>query len=252
VPVPTSEHVLINRASWERTSDAYQEAHAAQLSTSEPGWGVWQIPERQLHVLGEVRGRDVLEYGCGAAQWSICLAKQGARPVGLDVSSRQLGHARRLMAENGVAFPLLLASAEDAPLRDGSFDIVFCDHGALSFTDPERSIPEAARLLRPGGLLAFSMDTSLLELCWPVGQEQPGAMLSGNYFEQRAIHDGEQVYFRLTFGDWIRLFRRCGLLVEDLIEPRPAEDTASTYRGAEAHAWARRWPMENIWKLRKA
>jgi len=57
-------------------------------------WGVWQIPEDEIHALGEVAGKDVLELGCGAAQWSIELAGRGARPVGLDLSERQLEHAR--------------------------------------------------------------------------------------------------------------------------------------------------------------
>jgi ubiquinone/menaquinone biosynthesis C-methylase UbiE len=68
---------------------------------------------------------DVLELGCGAAQWSISLAGLGARPVGLDVSARQLEHARRAMAGAGVDFPLIEASAEDVPLRDGRFDVIF-------------------------------------------------------------------------------------------------------------------------------
>ena len=47
---------------------------------------MWQLPESELRVLGDVSGRDVLEFGCGAAQWSIALAAQGAR-VGDDLSS---------------------------------------------------------------------------------------------------------------------------------------------------------------------
>ena len=99
-------------------------------------WGTSQIPEVELHILGEVEGRDILEFGCGAAQWSIALAQHGARPVGLDLSERQLEHARRLMAEAGVSFPLIHGSAEAVPLPDASFDIVFCDHGAMTFADP--------------------------------------------------------------------------------------------------------------------
>lgn len=81
------------------------------------GWGTWHLPESELHVLGEVVDRDILELGCGAAQWSIALARAGARPVGLDLSERQLSHARRLIAEAGVHVPLIQASAEAVPWR---------------------------------------------------------------------------------------------------------------------------------------
>lgn len=86
--------------------------------------------------------------------------------MGLDVSARQLEHARRALAEAGVDFPLVEASAEDVPLPDRRFDVVFCDHGAFNFADPRRLVPECARLLRRGGLLAFSMPTPILDIFW--------------------------------------------------------------------------------------
>src|SRR6266700_682701 len=152
-----SEHAQKNRAIWEASSDEYEQRHEAALSGGNAmAWGLWRIPEAELHVLGEVAGKDVLEFGCGAARWSIALAGRGARPVSIDISPRQLSHARRLMEEAGVDFPLIEASAEDVPLPDASFDIVFCDWGAMTFCDPQRTVPEAARLLRQGGLFAFS------------------------------------------------------------------------------------------------
>src|SRR5438270_11570681 len=112
-----SEHAHKNRAMWEGSSDSYEQRHALALSAEKAmAWGMWRIPEEELHVLGEVVGKDILELGCGAARWSIALAQCGARPVGLDFSSRQLQHARQLMEEAGVAFPLIEASAEDVPL----------------------------------------------------------------------------------------------------------------------------------------
>ena len=72
-----------NRVYWDSWSDEYQQRHAPTLRGA--AWGVWQIPESELRVLGDVAGADVLEYGCGAAQWSIALARQGARITGLDV-----------------------------------------------------------------------------------------------------------------------------------------------------------------------
>jgi 2-polyprenyl-3-methyl-5-hydroxy-6-metoxy-1,4-benzoquinol methylase len=78
--------------------------HGAQLAGG-AAWGVWQLPESQLRVLGEVSGRDVLELGCGAAQWSIALHGLGARVTALDNSERQFAHARLLMAAAAVDFP---------------------------------------------------------------------------------------------------------------------------------------------------
>jgi ubiquinone/menaquinone biosynthesis C-methylase UbiE len=148
----SSSDLLRNRAFWDRTSDEYQQRNASFIGRPEPRWGMWQLPESELGVLSDVEGKDVLELGCGAAQWSILLAQRGARMIGLDNSARQLEHARELMARAGVDFPLLHSGAEKVPLPDASFDVVFCDHGAMSFADPYLVVPEVARLLRAGSL----------------------------------------------------------------------------------------------------
>ena len=60
------------------------------------------------------------------------------------------------------------------------------------------------------------------------------------------------VEYQLTYGEWIRLFRDSGLLIEDLIELRPDAQSDSTYVGYADVAWARDFPGEHIWKVRKA
>ena len=247
------EHARKNRAMWQATSDSYQERHAASLSGKNAmAWGLWRIPEEELRILGEVAGKDILELGCGAARWAIELTRLGARPVGLDLSSRQLEYARRFMAEAGVDFPLIEASAEDVPLPDASFDIVFCDWGAMTFCDPQRTVPEAARLLRPGGLFAFSTATPIQFLCLDVASDRLIDRLVNDYFGMRRLEWENEVNFQLPYSEWLRLFRTSGFLVEDLIETQPPEGFTSSYLDASETAWARRWPMENIWKLRKA
>jgi SAM-dependent methyltransferase len=249
---PLTDHAARNRAMWDDYSDEYQAKHGEELVFRDGlAWGTTRIPESELRVLGDVAGRDVLELGCGAAQWSIALAQIGARPVGLDLSDRQLQHARRLMAEAAVEFPLIHASAEAVPLPDAAFDIVFCDHGAMSFADPYRTVPEAARLLRPGGLFAFSHHSPLETICWPLDADEVGERLANDYFGMHLFDDGEEVFFNLPYGEWIRLFRANGFVIEDLIEPQPGPDTTSSYRSAAALAWARRWPGEEIWRLRR-
>ncbi len=248
-----TEHATRNRAMWDAYSDEYQATHGAQLAESGGmAWGTAQIPETELHVLGDIAGKDILEFGCGAAQWSIALATHGARPVGIDLSQRQLEYASRLMAEAGVSFPLIHTSAEAVPLPDASFDIVFCDHGAMTFADPYLTVPEVARLLRPGGLFAFNHHSPIETICWPLDAERVGERLALDYFGMYRIDDGEEISFQLPYGEWVRLFRANGFTIEDLIEPRPTAEATSSYRDAEQLAWARRWPSESIWRLRRA
>ena len=247
----TTRHIRKNRAFWNGYADRYQRRHGRQLNRfNRPAWGVWGISEEKLGVLGTVRGKDVLEFGCGAAQWSICLVKRGARPVGMDVSERQLDHARALMGRARVAFPLVAASGEETPFGDGAFDVVFCDHGAMSFADPFRTVPEAARVLRPGGLFAFNTATPLHSMCWSEKSERVVRRLQSDYFGMHKWEE-ETVDFGLPYGEWIRLFRRNGFEVEDLIELRPGPRARSTYGDWVGLGWARRWSAENIWKVRK-
>jgi SAM-dependent methyltransferase len=250
-PKSLSPHAVFNRNAWNDYSDEYQGRHGPQLAGSGLAWGIWQVPEAELKVLGEIRDKDVL-VGCGAAQWSIALASAGARPVGLDLSDRQLEHARTLMAEAGIDFPLVHASAEAVPLPGASFDIVFCDHGAMTFADPYKTVPEAARLLRPGGLFAFNHGSPILSLAWAADEERAGDRLVYDYFGMHRFNYGDSIDFNLPYGEWIRLFRASGFVIEDLIEPRPGPHATSTYRDEIEREWARRWPAESIWRLRRS
>ena len=248
-----SADALRNRDFWDRRADEYQAAHGEHIGRRDPRWGIWQVPESELGVLGDLAGKDVLELGCGAAQWAILLARAGARVVALDNSARQLEHARAAIEAAGVDCPLVHGSAESVPLPDASFDVVFADHGANRFSDPYRFVPEATRLLRRGGVLAFSGSTPFEALCWDDDGDRLTQTLQRDYFRLHRIESADgSVEFELPYGEWIALFRRSGLVVKELREIRPPADATSTYRTDEETAWARRWPMEQIWKVRKA
>ena len=247
-----SDPIQKNKDYWNRSSVAYQESHGASLDDEPLSWGVWRIPEATLRVLGETRDRDVLELGCGGAQWGVALFEGGSRVVGIDFSHEQLRDARARCRRRDVALPLLVGNAECLPLADGSFDIVFCDHGALSFARPEPCVAEAARVLRPGGLLAFCMASPIHSLCWDEPSDEVGTTLRRDYFGLDRLEDDDSVCFQRTYGDWIRIFGAHGIVVEDLIEPRPSASSTTTYSDYVPLAWARRFPAEALWKLRKA
>jgi SAM-dependent methyltransferase len=241
-----------NRRHWNEESDAYQGRHGRTLRRTPLAWGVWRIPESRVRALGDLRGKSVLELGCGAAQWSIALARRGVRVVGLDLSERQLEHARGDMARVRVRVPLVQATADRLPFADASFDVVFCDHGAFTFTDPRAAVPEAARVLGPGGVLAFSQDTPIHFVSWNEKEQRFGRTLEGDYFEMRSDPSEVSMVYNLPYGEWVRLFRENGLVIEDLIELRPRKGARTTYEDYDDVEWARRWPAEHIWKLRKA
>jgi SAM-dependent methyltransferase len=243
-----------NRAHWDRTSDRYQAGHGAWIAATPAAWGAWRIPEAALRLLPDVAGRPVLELGCGAGQWAVWLAGRGARVTGLDLSRRQLAHAHRAGAAAGVVLRLLQGSAERLPMAGAAFDVVLSDHGGLSWGDPDRTVPEVARVLRPDGVLVFCTTSPLFRLCWderrgPWGA--PGERLRRDYFglgPER--HAGGAVSFALPYGEWVRRFRAHGLAVEALVEPAPVPGVVSPfYPGATA--WAQRWPAEMIWKVRR-
>jgi SAM-dependent methyltransferase len=246
------DHQQHNREFWDADADDYQAVHGADLTARALAWGAWRFPEAELGVLGDTRGLDVLELGCGAGQWSIALAADGARPVGLDQSLVQLKHATVNREHARVDLPFVAASGEATPFRDESFDVVFCDHGAMSFCPPAVTVPEVARLLRPGGLLAFSQTTPLLYLTWDERRQRQDTRLHRSYFGLGRLDLGDgTVDFQIPHGEWFRLFREHGFLVEDLIELRPPDDATTTYDDFAPHEWARRWPAEQIWKARK-
>jgi len=246
------EHVLRNRADWDAHADDWVEPGRRDWAREEPWWGIFTVPESQLHVLpDELDGLDTIELGCGTGYVSAWLARRGARPVGIDISERQLATARALQEEFGLEFALVHGSAGQTPFDDASFDFAISEYGASIWCDPHRWIPEAARLLRPGGRLVFLANTPLSMICLPDEVDgQAGDRLLRPYFGlyRSEWSDDESVEFHLPHGKLVALLRSCGFEIDELIEVRPAAGatSSSTYVPLE---WARRWPGEEVWKV---
>jgi SAM-dependent methyltransferase len=248
-----TEHAARNRAAWDAEAHLWVEPGERNWASDEPSWGIWSIPERGLGVLPDVEGMDTIELGCGTAYWSAWLARRGARPVGLDNSANQLETARRLQREHGLEFPLVHASAEAVPLPDAAFDLALSEYGACLWCDPELWIPEAARLLRPGGYLVFLTNSPLLVLCAP-DSGAAGDRLLRDQFGMRRLEwpdEGDAVEFHLPHGELLRLLRRHGFEVIDLVELQaPAHGDPGRFDWLTLD-WSRRWPSEEIWVARR-
>jgi SAM-dependent methyltransferase len=246
------DHTRRNRAVWDRWAVDYVEPGRRNWA-GEPHWGLWHVPEAELRVLPPVAGLDVVELGCGTAYHSAWLARRGARVVGLDLSPAQLATARTLQREFRLTFPLVRASAEEAPFRDASFDLAVSEYGACLWCDPYRWVPEAARLLRDDGRLIFLMSATLMALALTDEDDVPATdRLRRSQFGLHRLqwpgHD--EVEFHLSHGDWIRCLRGNGFEIENLIEIRPSDGATTRYRHVTLE-WAQRWPSEEIWIARR-
>jgi SAM-dependent methyltransferase len=253
VEVKPPDYVKVNREAW----DGYAPRFAASAEhnwAGEPEWGTWSIPESDVGLLpADLAGKDVLEDGCGTGYVSAWLARRGARPVGIDNSAAQLATARRMRETHGLPSPFVQGIAEQLPFPDASFDLVISEYGAAIWSDPYRWIPEAARVLRPGGELIFLGNSTLLMLCMHDDENVPaGLELRRPFFGMHRFEwpGDPAVEFHLSPGDWIRLLRANTFEVTDLIELRPPEGATTTY-GYISLEWARQWPSEEAWKARK-
>lgn len=248
-------HVATNAAYWDGRASHWVEAGRMSWAAEEPRWGVFGIPQSALPVLpADVDGLDAVELGCGTGYVSAWLARRGARPVGIDVSVEQLATARALQGEFGLEFPLVHGDAEELPFPDASFDLAITEYGAVTWCDPYRWIPEAARVLRPGGRLIFLRTGVLFSLCEPQ-EGRAGEQLLRPLFGLRRLEwddpEGRCVDFNLPHGETVRLLVSCGMVVEDLIEVQVPEDAQTSFPYVTTE-WARQWPCEEVWFARKS
>ncbi len=237
-PVDEAESLRANRADWDAYADEYQATHGEFLGDAGFLWGPEGVREDQVHVLGEVTGRDVLEIGSGAGQCSRWVLGHGGRPVAIDVSMRQLQHSRRLDLEHGVVVPSLCASAAGLPFRDASFDVVFSAFGALQFVaDAPALVGDVARVLRPGGVFAFSV-THPTRWMFPDDPGEEGLVASQSYWDRTPYVEVDDetgqtryVEHHRTIGDWVAALTRHGLRLTALLEPQWPEDHDRTWGG---------------------
>ncbi len=244
------DHVQRNRRHWDAMAYDWVEPGRRSWSSPEPTWGTWEIPESELHLLpDDLAGKDTIELGCGTGYVSAWLARRGANPVGIDNSARQLATAAAFQQEFGVEFPLVHGDAEHVPYPDASFDLAISEYGAAIWCDPYAWIPEAARLLRPGGRLVFLGNHTLLQLCQvDTAEVRPaGDRLERDYFGLHALRwaSDESVEFALPYGEWFRLLRDSGFEIDDLIELQAPPDATRDLDFVTAD-WARRWPSEHV------
>lgn len=238
-----------NVAAWDRCAAAYQaEAH---LPTDVAHYGLDIPNEADLRLLGDLKGRRVLELGCGGAQCAIAFAKQGASVTGVDSSAEQLAYARRLAEREAVRVELRLGDLADlAFLRSDSTDLVFSADAFGYVEDLGRVFRQVHRVLRVGAPLVFSLPHPAYTLI-DDDAEQP-LLVRRSYFDRSPItrdrHGMVFTEYHHSFADLYMGLARASYRVDTVLEPEPL---ANGPRSAHWREASRYIPRTIIIKARK-
>jgi SAM-dependent methyltransferase len=223
--VTPEENVRASRAWWDRDADTYHSEHGDFLGVVDLVWCPEGLREADVHLLGDVRAKRILELGCGAAAGARWLATRGAYAVAMDVSTGMLRHAKDQNLSSGVPVQLVQADAAALPFRDGVFDTVFTAFGAVPFIEDSALVMrEVFRVLKPGGRWVFSI-THPMRWIFLDDPTENGLVAVHSYFDRRPYveHDetGAATYVEQhrTLGDRIRELVAAGFRLVDLIEP---------------------------------
>lgn len=242
-PTDQTSTVRANRSWWDAAATEYQAEHGDFLGDAELVWGPEGWTEEELELLGPrsaLAGARVLEFGGGGAQGGRWCAAQGAHVVSSDLSAGMLRTAREIdeRAPAGTARPLLVqADATRLPFADAAFDVVFSAYGAVPFVaDSAALMVELARVLRPGGRLAFSTSHPV-RWAFPDVPGEAGLGASGSYFDEtpyvEADASGRPTYVEhhRTLGHRVAELVDAGLVVRRVLEPEWPERNTQTWGG---------------------
>ncbi|MFZ0773013.1 MAG: class I SAM-dependent methyltransferase [Candidatus Sulfotelmatobacter sp.] len=108
--------------------------------------------EYAFHLLGDIRGKTVLDLGCGTGENIVPLLERGARVTGIDISPDLIALAQRRLQKAGLEATLKTGSAYDTGLESGSVDIIFC-MALVHHLDLRRIRGEMLRILSTGGVV---------------------------------------------------------------------------------------------------
>ena len=250
------DYVTINKDVWNADAENWVRG-GARLWASEPQWGIWGLPEKDLNLLPQdMSGMTAIELGCGTGYVAGWMAKRGAKVTAIDVSDQQLATARKLSLEQGTDITFIEGNAETTGLPDAAFDFAVSEYGAAIWCPPEVWLLEAHRLLRAGGRLVFLGNHPLAIICSPESGAPAEARLHRPYKDlwgadwTKVEIDPSGICFVQTFADWLTLFREIGFEVENYQELY-APETQSEMRAFIPADWARKYPSEQVWHLRK-
>jgi SAM-dependent methyltransferase len=230
-----------NAAAWDRHSASYQAK--AKLPTDVAHYGPDIPTDAEFRLLGDLKGKRVLELGCGGAQCSIAFAKQGATAIGVDFAAEQLAFARRLCEREGVKVELREGDLADlAFLRADTIDVAFSAYAFGFVEDLGRVFRQVHRVLKEDAPLVFSLPHPAYDMIDDDSDEP--LLIRRSYFDRSPIdytwNGIEFTDYHHTFEDLYMTLLRSGYRVDNLLEPEPLSAGPRSQHWREAFRWVPR------------
>ena len=231
---------------WDIASDAYADAQISGVDYYRLNF----FGPAMVEACGNVKGLEVLDLGCGIGYFSRQMAKNGAsKVVGIDLSPKQLDHARQLEQKErlGIEYIRDDAAAVIETLPEASFDLVTACVSLVDMPDPRSVIRGAHRVLRDRGRLVFTnthpvADTREREWVRDASGKKLGLRISG-YFDENPIalkwiSDRYKYPFQTTGNSytlqtWMRWIIQAGFILEDFIEPYATDEAIAQHPGLD-------------------
>ncbi len=186
-----------------------------------PDYGFYTPTEDTLCLMGDVRGKNVLEIACGSGESLAWMGRKGAKELwGLDISSAQIRRAGALLKENGKKVNLFVSPMELNPgLPHHYFDLVFSIYGLGWSMDLEKTIIHITEYLKPGGRLVFSWDNPLMQC---IISENGKYSFSRSYVDEEEImisNNGEVFHLHnWKLSTYLNYLAKHGFYIEHVTE----------------------------------
>jgi len=214
-------------------------------------------------LIGDVRGKHVLDLSCGEGSNARILAGKGAIVVGVDFSEKMIGLARKMEKQERLSIEYHVADATELKMfGNGRFDVVTCFMALMDIERFENAISEAARVLKKDGRFVFSVTHPCFETGakaygkpvaeWKYAEEKDAAEADKtavlevhDYFAEtkcevswtmkRLAKPFKTTSFHRTLTDYFRALHRSDLLIVRLMEPKPTRMGIAKHAGLAKH-----------------
>ena len=201
---------------WENNSNAFQKDAKVPIGIT---YGPRMPTESKLKLIGPVKGKNVLEIGCGGAQCGIGFAKKGAKVIGIDISEEQLKYAKKLIDKNKVKIKLLQGDmANLKQIKSNSQDIVFSSWALFYVKNLKKCFKEVYRVLKKNGIFVFSTHHPFW---WMV--DEKSMKIKRCYFDRgehkERLRKGVFVAYEHAIEDIINALTNANFIIERFAEP---------------------------------